>query len=99
MKTLEREKDTEREYAGVLSPDHDSTSVISEDSTERVICVKCPLIKLENTLGQMSRAEVHSFYASCDPDFSTENRGCIERCLCYGENVLGLHTVTSDVSF
>ena len=27
MKTLEREKDTEREYTGVLSPDYSSTSL------------------------------------------------------------------------
>ena len=67
MKTLK-----EREYTGVLSPDHDSTSVIYQDFTEGVICVTCPLIKLENTLGHMSRAEAHSFCASCDPDFSTE---------------------------
>lgn len=66
MKILKKEKD--REYTGVLSPDHDSTAVISQDCTEGAICVKRPLTKLENTLGQMSRAEVHSFYASCDPE-------------------------------
>lgn len=62
MKILKRENTQE------FSPDHDSTTVISQDCAEGAISVKCPLTKLENTLGQMSRAKVHSFYTSCDPE-------------------------------